>query len=150
VPLSAIARIEQRFAPLSINHLDQFPATTLSFNVPESYSLGDAVQAILDTEKTLALPADITTQFQGSTLAFQAALGSTVWLIVAAVVAMYIVLGVLYESFIHPITILSTLPTAGARPLLALTIPCRGPGILPFIGIFFLMRLVQKNAILLF
>ncbi|SUH33749.1 RND family transporter protein [Salmonella enterica subsp. enterica] len=91
VPLSAIARIEQRFAPLSINHLDQFPVTTFSFNVPESYSLGDAVQAILDTEKTLALPADITTQFQGSTLAFQAALGSTVWLIVAAVVAMYIV-----------------------------------------------------------
>lgn len=74
--------------------------------MPEGYSLGDAVQAILDTEKTLALPADITTQFQGSTLAFQAALGSTVWLIVAAVVAMYIVLGVLYESFIHPITIL--------------------------------------------
>ncbi|MEA1397007.1 multidrug efflux RND transporter permease subunit MdtB, partial [Salmonella enterica] len=109
VPLSAIARIEQRFAPLSINHLDQFPVTTFSFNVPEGYSLGDAVQAILDTEKTLALPADITTQFQGSTLAFQAALGSTVWLIVAAVVAMYIVLGVLYESFIHPITILSTL-----------------------------------------
>ncbi|MFX7878810.1 efflux RND transporter permease subunit, partial [Acinetobacter baumannii] len=80
------------------------------------------VQAIMDTEKTLNLPVDITTQFQGSTLAFQSALGSTVWLIVAAVVAMYIVLGILYESFIHPITILSTLPTAGVGALLALMI----------------------------
>ncbi len=120
VPLSSIAKIEQRFAPLSINHLDQFPVTTISFNVPDNYSLGDAVQAIMDTEKTLNLPVDITTQFQGSTLAFQSALGSTVWLIVAAVVAMYIVLGILYESFIHPITILSTLPTAGVGALLAL------------------------------
>ncbi|MEL8900744.1 efflux RND transporter permease subunit, partial [Escherichia coli] len=81
VPLSAIASVEQRFAPLSINHLDQFPVTTISFNVPDEWSLGDAVQAILDTEKTLNLPANITTQFQGSTLAFQAALGNTIWLI---------------------------------------------------------------------
>lgn len=99
MPLSSIAKIEQRFAPLSINHLDQFPVTTISFNVPDNYSLGDAVQAIMDTEKTLNLPVDITTQFQGSTLAFQSALGSTVWLIVAAVVAMYIVLGILYELY---------------------------------------------------
>ncbi len=146
VPLSAIARIEQRFAPLSINHLDQFPVTTFSFNVPEGYSLGDAVQAILDTEKTLALPADITTQFQGSTLAFQAALGSTVWLIVAAVVAMYIVLGVLYESFIHPITILSTLPTAGVGALLALII---AGSELDIIGIILLIGIVKKNAIMM-
>ncbi|KDS04223.1 multidrug efflux system subunit MdtB [Salmonella enterica subsp. enterica serovar Heidelberg str. RI-11-014316] len=104
--------------------------------MPEGYSLGDAVQAILDTEKTLALPADITTQFQGSTLAFQAALGSTVWLIVAAVVAMYIVLGVLYESFIHPITILSTLPTAGVGALLALIIAGSELDIIAIIGIF--------------
>ena len=83
--------------------------------MPDNYSLGDAVQAIMDTEKTLNLPVDITTQFQGSTLAFQSALGSTVWLIVAAVVAMYIVLGILYESFIHPITILSTLTHRGGR-----------------------------------
>ncbi len=88
--------------------------TTISFNVPDNYSLGDAVQAILDSEKTLNFPADIRTEFQGSTLAFQSALSSTIWLVVAAVVAMYIVLGVLYESFIHPITILSTLPTAGS------------------------------------
>lgn len=149
VPLSAIARIEQRFAPLSINHLDQFPVTTFSFNVPEGYSLGDAVQAILDTEKTLALPADITTQFQGSTLAFQAALGSTVWLIVAAVVAMYIVLGVLYESFIHPITILSTLPTAGVGALLALIIAGSELDIIAIIGIILLIGIVKKNAIMM-
>lgn len=149
VSLSAIARIEQRFAPLSINHLDQFPVTTFSFNVPEGYSLGDAVQAILDTEKTLALPADITTQFQGSTLAFQAALGSTVWLIVAAVVAMYIVLGVLYESFIHPITILSTLPTAGVGALLALIIAGSELDIIAIIGIILLIGIVKKNAIMM-
>lgn len=149
VPLSEIARIEQRFAPLSINHLDQFPVTTFSFNVPEGYSLGDAVQAILDTEKTLALPADITTQFQGSTLAFQAALGSTVWLIVAAVVAMYIVLGVLYESFIHPITILSTLPTAGVGALLALIIAGSELDIIAIIGIILLIGIVKKNAIMM-
>ncbi|MBZ4981409.1 efflux RND transporter permease subunit, partial [Salmonella enterica subsp. enterica serovar Typhimurium] len=122
---------------------------TFSFNVPESYSLGDAVQAILDTEKTLALPADITTQFQGSTLAFQAALGSTVWLIVAAVVAMYIVLGVLYESFIHPITILSTLPTAGVGALLALIIAGSELDIIAIIGIILLIGIVKKNAIMM-
>ncbi|CQG23185.1 hypothetical protein RB531_3784 [Salmonella enterica subsp. enterica serovar Typhimurium] len=117
--------------------------------MPESYSLGDAVQAILDTEKTLALPADITTQFQGSTLAFQAALGSTVWLIVAAVVAMYIVLGVLYESFIHPITILSTLPTAGVGALLALIIAGSELDIIAIIGIILLIGIVKKNAIMM-
>ncbi len=108
VPLKSIASVEERFAPLSINHLDQFPVTTISFNVPDNYSLGDAVDAILGAEQALEFPSDIRTQFQGSSLAFQSALGSTVWLVVAAVVAMYIVLGVLYESFIHPITILST------------------------------------------
>ncbi|GHK57142.1 hypothetical protein KPZU09_68780 [Klebsiella pneumoniae] len=113
VPLTAIATVEQRFTPLSVNHLDQFPVTTISFNVPDNYSLGEAVEAILAAEQSLDFPTDIRTQFRGSSLAFQSALGSTVWLVVAAVVAMYIVLGVLYESFIHPITILSTLPTAG-------------------------------------
>ncbi len=108
VPLTAIATVEQRFTPLSVNHLDQFPVTTISFNVPDNYSLGEAVEAILAAEQSLDFPTDIRTQFQGSSLAFQSALGSTVWLVVAAVVAMYIVLGVLYESFIHPITILST------------------------------------------
>ena len=149
VPLSSIAKIEQRFAPLSINHLDQFPVTTISFNVPDNYSLGDAVQAIMDTEKTLNLPVDITTQFQGSTLAFQSALGSTVWLIVAAVVAMYIVLGILYESFIHPITILSTLPTAGVGALLALMIAGSELDVIAIIGIILLIGIVKKNAIMM-
>ncbi|MEN3024234.1 efflux RND transporter permease subunit, partial [Pseudomonas aeruginosa] len=113
--------------------------STISFNVPDNYSLGDAVQAIMDTEKTLNLPVDITTQFQGSTLAFQSALGSTVWLIVAAVVAMYIVLGILYESFIHPITILSTLPTAGVGALLALMIAGSELDVIAIIGIILLI-----------
>ncbi len=149
VPLSAIAKIEQRFTPLSINHLDQFPSTTISFNVADGYSLGEAVQSILDSEKTLNLPTDITTQFQGSTLAFQAALGSTVWLIVAAVVAMYIVLGVLYESFIHPITILSTLPTAGVGALMALLLAGSELDVIAIIGIILLIGIVKKNAIMM-
>ncbi|MCL5498626.1 MdtB/MuxB family multidrug efflux RND transporter permease subunit [Escherichia coli] len=149
VPLSSIAKVEQRFAPLSINHLDQFPSTTISFNVAEGHSLGEAVQAITDSEKTLNLPTDITTQFQGSTLAFQAALGSTVWLVVAAVVAMYIVLGVLYESFIHPVTILSTLPTAGVGALLALLIAGSELDVIAIIGIILLIGIVKKNAIMM-
>ncbi|WP_105669311.1 MdtB/MuxB family multidrug efflux RND transporter permease subunit [Cronobacter dublinensis] len=149
VSLSAIASVEQRFGPLTINHLDQFPSTTLSFNVPEGYSLGDAVEAITQAEADLAFPAEITTQFQGSTLAFQAALGSTVWLIVASVVAMYIVLGVLYESFIHPITILSTLPTAGVGALLALLIAGAELDVIAIIGIILLIGIVKKNAIMM-
>ncbi|WP_105719795.1 MdtB/MuxB family multidrug efflux RND transporter permease subunit [Cronobacter dublinensis] len=149
VPLSAIASVEQRFGPLTINHLDQFPSTTLSFNVPEGYSLGDAVEAITQAEADLAFPVEITTQFQGSTLAFQAALGSTVWLIVASVVAMYIVLGVLYESFIHPITILSTLPTAGVGALLALLIAGAELDVIAIIGIILLIGIVKKNAIMM-
>ena len=149
VPLSSIAKVEQRFGPLSINHLDQFPSTTISFNVPQAYSLGDAVQAVTDAEQTLAFPSDITTSFQGSTLAFQAALGSTVWLIVASVVAMYIVLGVLYESFIHPITILSTLPTAGVGALLALLLSGSELDVIAIIGIILLIGIVKKNAIMM-
>ena len=149
VPLSAIASVEQRFGPLSINHLDQFPSTTISFNVPEDYSLGDAVQAVTDAEQALAFPSDITTSFQGSTLAFQAALGSTIWLIIASVVAMYIVLGVLYESFIHPITILSTLPTAGVGALLALWLAGSELDVIAIIGIILLIGIVKKNAIMM-
>ncbi|ELY2743373.1 MdtB/MuxB family multidrug efflux RND transporter permease subunit [Cronobacter turicensis] len=149
VPLNAIAKVEQRFGPLTINHLDQFPSTTISFNVPEEYSLGDAVEAITQAEADLAFPSEITTQFQGSTLAFQAALGSTIWLIVASVVAMYIVLGVLYESFIHPITILSTLPTAGVGALLALLIAGAELDVIAIIGIILLIGIVKKNAIMM-
>jgi multidrug efflux pump len=149
VPLKSIASVEQRFAPLSINHLDQFPVTTISFNVPDNYSLGDAVEAILAAEQALDLPTDIRTQFQGSTLAFQSALGNTVWLVVAAVVAMYIVLGVLYESFIHPITILSTLPTAGVGALLALWLAGSELDVIAIIGIILLIGIVKKNAIMM-
>ena len=149
VPLSAVAKVEQRFGPLTINHLDQFPSTTISFNVQDGYSLGEAVQAITDTEQALNFPTDITTAFQGSTLAFQAALGSTVWLIVAAIVAMYIVLGVLYESFIHPVTILSTLPSAGVGALLALMVAGAELDVIAIIGIILLIGIVKKNAIMM-
>lgn len=149
VPLTAIATVEQRFTPLSVNHLDQFPVTTISFNVPDNYSLGEAVEAILTAEQSLDFPSDIRTQFQGSSLAFQSALGSTVWLVVAAVVAMYIVLGVLYESFIHPITILSTLPTAGVGALLALWLAGSELDVIAIIGIILLIGIVKKNAIMM-
>ncbi|MGE9549641.1 MdtB/MuxB family multidrug efflux RND transporter permease subunit [Erwinia amylovora] len=149
VPLSAIAKVEQRHGALGINHLDQFPSTTFSFNVSDGYSLEQAVNAISKAEKELAMPSEIMTQFQGSTLAFQAALSSTVWLIVAAVVAMYIVLGVLYESFIHPITILSTLPTAGVGALLALMISGSELDVIAIIGIILLIGIVKKNAIMM-
>ncbi len=149
VPLTAIASVEQRFTPLSVNHLDQFPVTTISFNVPDNYSLGEAVEAILAAEQSLDFPTDIRTQFQGSSLAFQSALGSTVWLVVAAVVAMYIVLGVLYESFIHPITILSTLPTAGVGALLALWLAGSELDVIAIIGIILLIGIVKKNAIMM-
>lgn len=149
VPLSAIARVEQRHTALTINHLDQFPSTTFSFDVNKGYSLEQAVNAISQTEQSLAMPSEIMTQFQGSTLAFQAALSSTVWLIVAAVVAMYIVLGVLYESFIHPVTILSTLPTAGVGALLALLISGSELDVIAIIGIILLIGIVKKNAIMM-
>ncbi|MCQ8228331.1 MdtB/MuxB family multidrug efflux RND transporter permease subunit [Pantoea trifolii] len=149
VPLSAIAQIEERHAALSINHLDQFPSATFSFDVADGYSLGDAVKAVSAAEDQVGMPAEMMTQFQGSTLAFEAALSSTVWLIVAAVVAMYIVLGVLYESFIHPITILSTLPTAGVGALLALMLSGNELDIIGIIGIILLIGIVKKNAIMM-
>ncbi len=149
VPLNTLAKVEQRHGALSINHLDQFPSTTFSFNVSDGYSLEQAVNAITGAEKDLAMPAEIMTKFQGSTLAFQAALSGTVWLIVAAIVAMYIVLGVLYESFIHPITILSTLPTAGVGALLALMISGHQLDVIAIIGIILLIGIVKKNAIMM-
>ncbi|MEH2921118.1 MdtB/MuxB family multidrug efflux RND transporter permease subunit [Samsonia erythrinae] len=149
IPLRSIATIEERQGPLTINHIDQFPSTTFSFNVASGYALGEAVDAITQTERQMDLPADITTRFQGSTLAFQSALSGTVWLIIAAIVAMYIVLGVLYESFIHPITILSTLPTAGVGALLALMIAGRDLDVIAIIGIILLIGIVKKNAIMM-
>ncbi|KFX11683.1 multidrug transporter [Pectobacterium parvum] len=149
IPLSSIATVEERQGPLAINHIDQFPSTTISFNVAKGYALGEAVDAITQAEQQMNLPADITTRFQGSTLAFQSALSSTVWLIVATIVAMYIVLGVLYESFIHPITILSTLPTAGVGALLALMMAGNELDVIAIIGIILLIGIVKKNAIMM-
>ncbi|MBN8886473.1 MAG: efflux RND transporter permease subunit [Rudaea sp.] len=149
LPLSTITRLSERTGPLLISHIGQFPATTISFNLAPGASLGAAVEAIKQTEKELGLPASIDTQFQGAALAFQASLTNTVLLILAAIVTMYIVLGVLYESFIHPITILSTLPSAGIGALLALMVARSDLGIVGIIGIILLIGIVKKNAIMM-
>jgi len=149
LPLSTITRLNERYGPLLISHIGQFPATTISFNLGPNASLGAAVEAIKQTEKDLAMPASIDTQFQGAALAFQASLTNTVLLILAAIVTMYIVLGVLYESFIHPITILSTLPSAGIGALLALMVARTDLGIVGIIGIILLIGIVKKNAIMM-
>ena len=149
VPLDTIARITERRAPLVINHLGQFPASTISFNLAHGASLGAAVEAIKAAERDLGVPASVVTNFQGAALAFQASLGNTLWLILAAIVTMYIVLGVLYESYIHPITILSTLPSAGIGALLALIISGNDLDIIAIIGIILLIGIVKKNAIMM-
>jgi len=149
VPLSAIAELSERPTPLSINHLDQFPVATLSFNLAPGAALGDAVKAIDRIKQEIDLPLSIRTSYQGAALAFQASLGNTLWLILAAIVTVYIVLGVLYESYIHPITILSTLPSAGVGALLALIVSGGDLGIIGIIGIILLIGIVKKNAIMM-
>jgi multidrug efflux pump len=149
VPLSAIAKVDIETRPILINHLAQFPATTVSFNLAPNASLGAAVSAIEETERTLGLPASIHTTFQGAALAFRSNLSNELLLLVAAVLVMYIVLGVLYESFIHPITILSTLPSAGIGALLALMLFGDDLTIIALIGIILLIGIVKKNAILM-
>ncbi len=149
VPLSSIATIDERTSPLVINHIGQFPAATVSFNLAAGASLGDAVKAVKDAEAALGVPVSITTNFQGAALAFQASLNNTLLLILAAVVTMYIVLGVLYESYIHPVTILSTLPSAGVGALLALLVSGNDLGIIAIIGIILLIGIVKKNAIMM-
>ncbi|HTR18098.1 MAG TPA: MdtB/MuxB family multidrug efflux RND transporter permease subunit [Acetobacteraceae bacterium] len=149
VPLSAIAHIEQRPAPLLVSHLGQFPATTISFNLAPGASLGAAVTAIRQTEAETGLPASFETVFQGAAQAFQASLSSELLLVLAAVATMYIVLGVLYESFIHPVTILSTLPSAGIGALLALMLAGADLDIIGIIGIVLLIGIVKKNAIMM-
>jgi multidrug efflux pump len=149
VPLSAISHVVERPTPLVLNHLAQFPATTVSFNVAAGASLGSAVAAVEAVENQLGLPPSMRTEFQGAALAFRAALSSEVLLILAAVVTMYIVLGVLYESYIHPVTILSTLPSAGIGALLALLIARQDLGVIAIIGIILLIGIVKKNAILM-
>jgi multidrug efflux pump len=149
VPLSAIAQVEEQTAPLEINHLGQFPSATVSFNLAPGASLGEAVTAIKEAEQDIGLPASMITVFQGAALAFQAALGNELVLIIAAIITMYIVLGVLYESFIHPITILSTLPSAGVGALLALMIDGSDLSVIAIIGIILLIGIVKKNAIMM-
>ena len=149
IPISAVATVIEKPASLAINHIGQFPATTISFNLGAGYSLGDAVKAIERTEQEMGIPASIRTGFQGAALAFRASLTNTLLLILAAIVTMYIVLGVLYESYIHPITILSTLPSAGVGALLALLLSRNDLGIIAIIGIILLIGIVKKNAIMM-
>ena len=149
VPLSAIAKVDIETRPILINHLAQFPATTVSFNLAPNASLGAAVSAIEETERALGLPISIHTTFQGAALAFRSNLSNELLLLVAAVLVMYIVLGVLYESFVHPITILSTLPSAGIGALAALMLFGDDLTIIALIGIILLIGIVKKNAILM-
>jgi multidrug efflux pump len=149
VPMSAFARVEARPVALEVDHLGQFPAAMISFDVAPGYSLGSAVDAVKQAESDVGLPASISTQFQGSALAFQSALFNELLLIIAAIVTVYIVLGVLYESFIHPVTILSTLPSAGVGALLALIISGNDLGVVSIIGIILLIGIVKKNAIMM-
>jgi len=149
VPLSTIAQVEEQTAPMSISHLGQFPSALVSFNLAPGASLGEAVQAIRDAEAEIGMPASIITVFQGAALAFQAALGNELLLIIAAILTVYIVLGVLYESYIHPITILSTLPSAGLGALLALIIEGSDLSIIAIIGIILLIGIVKKNGIMI-
>ncbi len=149
VPLSAIAKISERQTPLVINHLGQFPAANISFNLAQGVSLSAAVNEIEAAQQGIGLPQSTRVVFQGATTAFRASLANQLFLILAAIVTMYIVLGVLYESFIHPITILSTLPSAGIGALLALIISGNDLGIVGIIGIILLIGIVQKNGIMM-
>ncbi len=149
VRLSALARIEQRQAQLAISHIGQFPAVMMSFNLAHGASLGEAVKVIEQVQQDIGMPIGVQTRFQGAAEAFQASLSSTLLLILAAVVTMYIVLGVLYESYIHPVTILSTLPSAAVGALLALLLSGNDLGMIAIIGIILLIGIVKKNAIMM-
>ena len=149
VPLSAIASLEKITAPLVVTHQGQFPAITLSFNLTPGFSLGDAVAAIAQAERAIGLPATISGNYAGDAAEFQKSLASEPWLILAAMVVIYIVLGVLYESIIHPVTILSTLPSAGVGALLALMLVGQDLSLVALVGVVLLMGIVKKNAIMM-
>ncbi len=149
VPLSAIATLKTTTAPLAINHEGQFPAVTLSFNLAPGHSLGQAIDAIQRAQKEIGMPDTVTTSYSGSAAEFRSSLKSEPFLILAAVIVIYIVLGVLYESYIHPITILSSLPSAGVGALLALMITGTELSLVAIIGIILLIGIVQKNAIMM-
>jgi len=149
VPLSVVAKFREETAPLQTSHLGQFPSATISFNLAPGASLGTAVAAIKQAQADLGQPLSVITSFQGAALAFQASLSNQLFLILAAIVTVYIVLGVLYESFIHPVTILSTLPSAGIGALLALMAADEDLTIVAIIGIILLIGIVKKNAIMM-
>jgi len=149
VPLSTIAQMQEQTAPIVINHLGQFPSAAVSFNLAPGASLGAAVNAIRSAEAEIGMPASMITSFQGAALAFQAALGNELFLIAAAIITVYIVLGVLYESYIHPITILSTLPSAGVGALLALMLDGSDLSVIAIIGVILLIGIVKKNGIMM-
>jgi multidrug efflux pump len=149
VPLSTFVSVDVRPAPLQISHLGQFPASTISFNLAQGASLGAAVDAIRAAEKEIGLPISFLTAFQGATAAFEKSLSNELLLVLAAIATMYIVLGVLYESFVHPVTILSTLPTASVGALLGLMVAGADLDIIGIIGIVLLIGIVKKNAIMM-
>ncbi|AKZ29024.1 MULTISPECIES: MdtB/MuxB family multidrug efflux RND transporter permease subunit [Ralstonia solanacearum species complex] len=149
VPLGAFATVVEQPGSLVVNHQGQFPSATISFNLARGASLGAAVDAINAAEQAIGLPASMQTSFQGAALAFQSSLSNELWLILAAIITMYIVLGVLYESTIHPVTILSTLPSAGVGALLSLLVSGKDMGIIAIIGIILLIGIVKKNAIMM-
>ncbi|MGA9864806.1 MAG: multidrug efflux RND transporter permease subunit [Acetobacteraceae bacterium] len=149
VPLSAIVRVEQAPGPLEISHLGQFPATSISFDTAPDASLGAAVTAVTQAEKAIGLPGSFITAFQGAAAALQSSLSNELYLVLAAIVTVYIVLGVLYESFVHPVTILSTLPSAGMGALIALWIAGDDIDVISIIGIILLIGIVKKNAIMM-
>ena len=149
VPLTSLATLEERPVRLSIARQGQFPVATISFNVARGSSLGAAVTALKETEAELKLPAALRTQLQGAAKAFATSTDNQIWLILAAIITMYIVLGVLYESYVHPVTILSTLPSAGVGALLALMLADMDLGVVGIIGIILLIGIVKKNAIMM-
>ena len=149
VPLSAVATLTRTTAPLAISHLAQFPAVTLSFNLAPGEALGDAVEAVKALETKIGMPANIVGVYSGDAAEFAKSLAGQPWLILAAIVTIYIVLGVLYESYIHPITILSTLPSAGVGAILALMLFGQDLSVIGLIGIILLMGIVKKNAIMM-
>jgi hydrophobe/amphiphile efflux-1 (HAE1) family protein len=149
VPLSVLTKQEMSVSPLTINHQDQFPSVTLSFNLAPGHSLGDALVAIQNMERSIAKPATLTARFQGSARVFETSLATQPYLIAAAIIAVYIVLGILYESFIHPITILSTLPSAGVGAFLALMVLHYDFSLIALIGVILLVGIVKKNAIMM-
>ncbi|CAB3912576.1 Multidrug resistance protein MdtB [Achromobacter insuavis] len=149
IPLAALATVSERAVPLAVNHLSQFPAVNFSFNLPSGGSLGAAIAAIEAARQDIAMPPSVELRLQGAASAFQASLSNTLWLMLAAVVTMYLVLGMLYESAIHPVTILSTLPSATVGALLALLLTGRPLDLIAVIGIILLIGLVKKNGIMM-